>query len=320
MPLDPALQAMFDRAAALRPDAPPLSSLPPETARAGFRASVVAGLGEGYQPLALAAVEDARIAGVPTRTYRPSSERPLPVVAFAHAGGFVIGDLETHDEICRFLADALPAIVVAVDYRLAPEHPYPAAHDDYDAVVRWLGEHAGEIGGDPARLAVVGDSAGGALAAAIALRSRVDGGPRLAAVAIAYPLVDSTAEVGRRPGGSYQRHGQGPGLTADTMDWFFDAYLPERDQRAVADASPLNADLAGLPPTVVAVSGNDPLHDEGVEFARRLGEAGVPVTTLDFDTMAHGFLWHTRISPAANAAREEFADALRMLLAEQPAA
>lgn len=314
MSLDPALKAMFDRAAAARPDAPPLSAVPPEAARAGFRASVVAGLGEDYVPIELAEVRDSLIAGVPTRVYRPAAPGALPIVAFAHAGGFVIGDLESHDEICRFLADALPAVVVAVDYRLAPENPYPAAADDYCAVVGWLGRHAGDLGADPARLAVVGDSAGGTLAAAAALRASAADGPPIAALAIAYPLTDSSMTIGRRPGGSYERHGDGPGLTAATMDWFLDSYLPDRSQRALPDASPALAELGGLPPAVVATSGNDPLHDEGAEFARRLLAAGVPTTHLEFDTLAHGFLWHTRVSPAAEQARTRFVDALRPLL------
>lgn len=315
MPLDPALRAMLERGAAARTT--PLSELPIEDARAGFRAGIVAGLGPDYVPVELAEVVDRTIESVPVRIYRPAADGPLPVVAFAHAGGYVIGDLDTHDEVCRHLADSLPAVVVAVHYRLAPEHPYPAATDDFCAVVRWLGANAGELGGDPDRLALVGDSAGGNLVAAAALRARADGGPALVAQALAYPLTDSTTEIGRREGGSYLRNGVGLGLTAATMDWFLDCYLPDREQRTWPDASPVAADLAGLPPAVVATAEFDPLRDEGDEYARRLATAGVPVTHLPFDGLVHGFLWQVRVSPAAAKARDAFVDALRTLLAEE---
>ena len=315
MPLDPQLSAMFERAAAA--PAVPLSELPPAVARAGFRASVLALLGADYQAVPLAEVRDQTIDGsVPVRVYRPRSEATgLPVVAFAHAGGWVLGDLETHDEICRHLSRSLPAVVVAVDYRLAPEHPYPAAVDDYWTAVRWLAEHAAELGGDAGRLVVMGDSAGGNLAAAAALRARDAGGPDIAVQALAYPTVDATLRFGAEPGGSYTTRGEGYGLTVATMKWFVDCYLPDPATRSAPDASPLLVDdLSGLPPAIVATAEYDPLHSEGVHYARRLAQAGVTVTHLDNDGLVHGFLWQTRVSRAADRAREAFVDAVREAL------
>src|ERR1700761_5028297 len=164
MPLDPQLRLMLEQAAARAAAAGNTGpgTLPPPVLRAGYRTAITAGLGEDYVPLPLAEVRDTTLAGVPVRIYRPEDDgEPLAAVTFAHAGGWVLGDLETHDEVCRYLAETLPAVVVAVDYRLAPEHVYPAGHDDYWAVTGWLAGHAAELGADPARLVVAGDSAGG---------------------------------------------------------------------------------------------------------------------------------------------------------------
>jgi acetyl esterase len=315
MPLDLQIRAMLERAAA----APtiPLSQLPPAVVRDGFLASILASLGEGYEPIPLAEVRDHTIDGsVPVRIYRPQTEAEgMPVVAFAHAGGWVLGDLETHDEVCRHLSRSLPAVVVAVDYRLAPEHPYPAAIDDYWTAVCWLAEHAAELGGDADRLAVIGDSAGGNLAAAAALRAREAGGPHIALQALAYPTVDATLECGAQPGGSYTTCGEGYGLTLSTMQWFVDCYLPDPAARTVPDASPLLVDdLSGLPPAIVATAEYDPLRSEGTHYAHRLAQAGVTVIHLDLDGLVHGFLYQTRVSRSADRAREAFVDALHEAL------
>ena len=315
MPLDPQLRLMLEQAAAAGITGP--GQLPPPVVRAGYRTAVTAALGEDYVPAPLAEVRDATVAGVPVRVYRPTvGGPPLPAVVFAHAGGWVLGDLETHDEVCRYLALALPAVVVAVDYRLAPEHVYPAGHDDYWAVTGWLAGNAAELGADPGRLVVAGDSAGGNMALAAALRAREEGGPAIAVQAAAYPATDMTLEHGSAPGRSYQRYAEGFGLTAKTMAWFADTYLPEVSDRA--RVSPLLADdLAGLPPAVIATAEYDVLADEGAAYAARLDAAGVPVRYLAGDGLTHGFLYYPRVSPACAAARGAFAAAITTFLSQQ---
>jgi acetyl esterase len=317
MPLDPQLRVMLEQAAARAAAAGTTGpgQLPPPVIRAGYRTAVTAALGEDYVPVPLAEVRDTTLAGVPVRVYRPagSDGPPLPAVAFAHAGGWVLGDLETHDEVCRFLAEALPAVVVAVDYRLAPEHVYPAAHDDYWAVIGWLAGNAAALGADPGRLVLAGDSAGGNMALAAALRAREEGGPVIAVQAAAYPATDMTLEHGGAPGRSYERYAEGFGLTAKTMAWFADTYLPEVSDRA--RVSPLLADdLAGLPPAVIATAEYDVLADEGAAYAARLDAAGVPVSYLAADGLTHGFLYYPRVSPACAAARDSFAAAIKAFL------
>ncbi len=322
MPVDPQLQVMLDQAAE-RAAAAGLSDgpqrLPPDIVRAGYRAGILAALGDDYVPIPLAEVRDTEVAGVPVRVYRPAAgEEPLPTVAFAHAGGWVLGDLETHDEVCRYLSAVLPAVVVAVDYRLAPEHVYPAAIEDYWAVVCWLGAHAADLGGDQGRLIVVGDSAGGNMALAAALRARDAGGPRLIAQAAAYPATDMTLGYGRAPGRSYEKYAEGYGLTAATMAWFADTYLPEPFHRASPSVSPLlAADLSGLPPAVIATAEYDVLSSEGDRYAERLRRAGVQVTHLDGPGLVHGFLYYPRVSVACATARAAFADAIRRVARQE---
>jgi acetyl esterase len=329
MPLDPDLRAMLERTAAAAPV--PLNELPVDVARSGYKAGALASLGPDYQPIALAQVTDRVVAGsVPVRIYQPDaaatesaasrSQGPRPVVAFAHGGGWVIGDLDTHDDTCRFLSQALSAVVVAVDYRRAPEHPYPAAIDDYWAAVQWTAQNAADLGADPGALALVGDSAGGHLAAAAALRARTAGGPAIAVQAMAYPVTDATMSTATDPHASYVTRSEGFGLSAASMSWFISCYLPAAADRALPDNSPLLVqDLSGLPPAVVATAEFDPLRDEGARYARRLEQAGVPVTWLPGDGLVHGFLRQQRESPAAARARQAFADAIGAVLADQRA-
>ena len=322
MPVDPQLQVMLDQTAAriaAAGQAAGPASLPPELVRAGYRAGILAALGDDYVPVPLAEVRDTEADGVPVRVYRPAEgEVPFPTVAFAHAGGWVLGDLETHDEVCRYLATALPAVVVAVDYRLAPEHVYPAAIEDYWAVLCWLAGHAAELGGDPHRLIVAGDSAGGNMALAAALRARDAGGPRLVAQAAAYPATDLTFGYGSAPGRSHEKYADRYGLTAATMLWFADTYLPVIADRGAPVVSPLLAgDLSGLPPAVIATAEYDVLCSEGARYAERLREAGVPVTYLDGPGLVHGFLYYPRVSPACASARDAFADAIRSVVRQE---
>jgi len=324
MPLDPDLRAMLERTAAAAPT--PMHELPVEVARSGYKAGALAALGPDYQPIALAQVTDRVVAGsVPVRIYQPGapaagSSRPRPVVVFAHGGGWVIGDLDTHDDTCRFLSQALSAVVVAVDYRRAPEDPYPAAINDYWAAVQWTAGQAASLGADPGALALAGDSAGGHLVAAAALRARAAGGPAIAVQAMAYPVTDATMSTATDPHASYVTRSDGFGLSATSMAWFIGCYLPDAADRALPDNAPLLvADLAGLPPAVVATAEFDPLCDEGARYARRLQQAGVPVTWLPGEGLVHGFMRQHRESPAAARARQAFADAIGAVLAAEPA-
>jgi len=307
MSLDPQARALLDHTEAA--GRPSLSQQTPEEARAGFALlSAIAGPPEITVP-----TEDRAVPGpggdIPVRIYRPRSERPLPVVVYFHGGGFVIGDIATHDTVCHRLAAGVPAVVVSVDYRLAPEHPFPAAVEDCDAATRWASAHAAEFGGHPARLAVAGDSAGGNLAAVVARHARDDGGPRVAFQLLVYPVTDLTRSLP-----SHRENGTGYLLDSDTLDWFGAHYLAGADP-GQPDASPLFAeDLTGLPPALVVTAEFDPLRDEGEAYAERLGRAGVAVTTTRYDGMIHGFYGLDAILDAAQRATGETIEALREAL------
>jgi len=304
MPLDPQARTLLDQLEAL--GAPPMSQQTPEEARAGF-AMLAAVAGPAEEPVP---TEDQSVPGpagdIPVRVYRPETDKPLPVVVYFHGGGFVIGDIATHDTTCQRLAAGVPALVVSVDYRLAPEHRFPAAVDDCDAATGWVSAHASEFGGDPSRLAVAGDSAGGNLAAVVARRARDAGGPPIALQLLIYPGTDMTRSLP-----SHTENGTGYLLDSDAMNWFLDNYLGDADPRH-PDASPLFADdLSGLPPALVLTGEFDPLRDEGEAYAERLREAGVPVTTSRYDGMIHGFYGLDTIFDAAKKATDETVRALR---------
>jgi acetyl esterase len=240
-------------------------------------------------------VEDLSIPGpagdVPVRLYHPArsadGDGGRPMVAFFHGGGWVFGGIDTHDGLCRMLANASAAVLASVEYRLAPEHPYPAALDDCVAATRWLHDRAGDLGCDPSRLAVAGDSAGGNLAAAVALRARDEGGPALRFQALLYPVLDPTLSTA-----SYAEHADDPFLSREEMAWYWDQYLgPGGDARSDPLAAPARAmDLSGLPAAVVVTAEYDVLRDEGEAFAERLGASGVATTLLRNQGMIHGFL------------------------------
>ena len=298
MPLHPQYEAMLR---ALPADAPPLVELPVASAREMFRA---------MQPeapeIAVRAVLHADAQGVPVRVYRPTGDGPFPVVMMFHGGGWVIGDLATADCQSRQVCSAVPAVVVSVDYRLAPEHPFPAAPEDCYVATAWAARHGGEFGGDVRRLAVAGDSAGGNLAAVVAQLARDRAGPRIAFQLLVYPVAD-----GRLRSASYKENAEGYMLTAESMRWFWNHYAPTTEQRLHPHASPLlAADLANLPPALVMTAEFDPLRDEGEAYADALAAAGVPARKLRYDGFIHGFFSHTRTIAAT---RPAFADACAAL-------
>ena len=221
------------------------------------------------------------------RLYVPEGHRPPgPLVVYFHGGGHVIGDLDTHDQPCRFLAREIPAQVLAIEYRCGPEHPFPAAVDDALAGFRWACSEAEALGADPERIAVAGDSAGGNLAAVVARLAVRDGGPAPAFQALIYPVTDYSR---KRP--SYALFAQGFFLTSEEMDWYRDQYFASAEERSDPRASPILADdLAGLPPAHVVTAGFDPLRDEGEDYAARLRDAGVPVTMRRERDLVHGFI------------------------------
>lgn len=309
MAVAPTIQPFLDALA--QAPVPPIEEQPLDQVRADAIRFIEAGAGEKQQ---VADVADRVIPGpagdIPVRVYRPSAETELPVVAYLHGGGWVIMGIETHDWICRRLANAAGAVVVSVEYRLAPEHPFPAPLDDCMAVTRWLAEHADELGADATRLAIAGDSAGGNLAAAVTLASRADDGPHLLAEVLVYPATDAACATP-----SFVQNADGYLLTASSMRWFWDQYLGPDGHSDDGYASVLrHPDLAGLPPTLVITAEHDPLRDEGEAFAEHLGEAGVDVTLHRYDGMVHGFLGMDALTPEADDAMTEIGEFLRRRL------
>lgn len=234
---------------------------------------------------------------VPVRLYRPR-DGVLPAIVYFHGGGWVIGDVDTHDGLCRQLSYDAQAVVVSVDYRRAPEHPFPAAVDDCAAAASWVLSNAAQLEIEPSRVSVAGDSAGANLAAVTSQRLLADG-RRIASQALAYPVTDSDLDTG-----SYRRCGEGFGLTAADMRWYFDQYAPPGVDRSHPELSPLrSADLSGLPPTYIATCELDPLRDEGLAYAERLRAAAVRVVADDRMGMVHGYLCLRAITPAADELR-----------------
>lgn len=263
----------------------------------------------------VARVEDRTTpGGVPIRLYWPEADGPpRPLLVFSHGGGWVLGNVETIDHSCRTLANASGCVVASVDYRLSPEHRFPAAVDDAFEAYRWLRAEAGAIGVDPGRVAVGGDSAGGNLALVSCLKARDLGEPMPAFQLLIYPVVDASCSSA-----SYAECASGFGLTADAMRYYWRQYLERPEDGEHPHASPLRADLSGLPPAFVLSAEYDPLRDEVEELARRLRSGGVPITLRRFDGQIHGFLHLGHIIPDGRRALDEAADALRNALAPPP--
>jgi acetyl esterase len=238
------------------------------------------------------------------RIYWPAtSSSPKLLVVFAHGGGFVFCDLDSHDELCRAMANGIGAVVVSVDYRLAPESPWPAAAEDVCAVADWAARQAKALGVDPVRLIVAGDSAGGNLATVTALMARDRGRTRIAGQLLLYPVI--AADFGTE---SYQRFGTGYYNTAAAMAWYWDQYAPRLADRSHPYASPLQARLTGLPPAVVITAGCDPLCSEGDTYAKALANAAVPTIHRDYEGAIHGFMTMAALGICATARKQAWAD------------
>ena len=310
MGVDPELQPILDLVNATPPPVPDASNV--ADLRAAF-AALCSTFGDG--PTMADEVDDT-VAGsggeVPVRRYRPRSAPagPAGALVYFHGGGFVLGGIETHHQLCRHLADASGTVVVSVGYRLAPEHPFPAAVDDALAATRAAVERGVEWGIDPTRVAVGGDSAGGNLAAVVARRWRDEPDPRLRLQVLLYPVCDLSHDPVRFP--SLAEKARGYLLTSEIMRFFAAAYLPDATLRSHPDASPIRStDLSGLPPAHVVVAGHDPLRDEGLAYARRLTEAGVPVEVIRDDGAVHAYLQMADLSGRALTAVQEVAGAVR---------
>lgn len=311
--LDPDILRVLDVVAGL--NAPKYEDVGAQQARQQFDA--VARLREqrfGVEPVK--ATQDLTVAGpagdIPIRVYWPDADGagPLPVVMFIHGGGWTIGNIASYDAQARSTCNRTGALLVSLDYRLAPEHPYPAALDDAEAVLEWTVANAAELGGDPERIGLWGDSAGGNLAAALTLRARDRGTPPIKAQCLVYPSVDTST-----PHPSHERFAQGYLLTAATSLWFSTNYLPDFALRLEPCASPLLAGThADLPPAVIAVASHDVLRDQGEAYARKLQADGVRVWHRTYPGLVHAFYALGGLSAAAQAAQDEICAQFRALL------
>ena len=309
MPLEPQAQKLVDQLAAL--NLKPVEESTPEEARESIR-SRTAALGP-FEEVAAVAEHRVPVQGgeIAVRCYTPAGTGTRPALVFYHGGGWVIGDLYTHDGICRSLANAAGCVVASVDYRLAPEWKYPVATEDSYAALAWVVANAGRLGIDPRRVAVGGDSAGGNLAAVVSLMARDRRGPAPVQQTLVYPVTNYDLDTP-----SYHENATGFVLTREGMRWFWRHYLAREGQGKEPYASPLLApSLAGLPPALVITAGCDPLRDEGEAYAARLRDAGVPVTLTRYEGMFHGFLRMTRLLDKAKALLDEVAGSLRKAFA-----
>jgi acetyl esterase/lipase len=308
MPLDPLLKAFLDQLEA-QPQ-PKLWEMDPPAAREMFAALMQA---VGPKDVPIGSVSDFTMPGpggdIPARSYTPvaAGSEAQPTLVFFHGGGFVIGSIETHDGLCRMLADFSACRVISVAYRLAPEHRFPAAVDDAFAAVQWIESNAASLGVDANRLAVGGDSAGATLAAAVCQLARDAGGPVLAFQALLFPATQIDATTNSR-----RELAKDVFLDARILTWFFGHYFGPDGNRADPRASPLLAgNLAALPPAYVMLAGYDPLHDEGAAYAEKLRAAGLKVTLDDYPDLTHDFIYLQAVLPQAAAALRKVAGALK---------
>jgi acetyl esterase len=305
MPIDPQAQVLLDQIASL--GGPQIHQASVEEARM----MIAAMAGFAGEPPPIAKVESRTAPGpagdIPLRAFTPDGTAPLPVLVYFHGGGWVIGGLDTHDVPCRELANRAGCVVVSVDYRLAPESRFPAAPEDCYAATRWVADNAASIGGDPGRLAIGGDSAGGNLAAVVALMARDRGGPSIVHQLLIYPVTDVAQDTP-----SYRDNADGYLLSAADMAWFWNHYLATAADGENPYASPLRAEsLRGLPPAHIITAELDPLRDEGEQYAARLKDAGVEVQLSRYDGMIHGFFGLAAVLDKGRQAMDEAASVLR---------
>ena len=306
MPLDPQARMLLDQMNSM--GTPPLHTMSvPEARQLMESMNVLIGAGEEVQHVA-----DRELPGpagpIPARLYRPAGHGPLPLLVYFHGGGWVLGGLASHDNVCRSLANGTGCAVLAIDYRLAPEHRFPAAVDDCYAATVWAAANAAALGCDPKRIAVGGDSAGGNLATVISQIARDRGIPALRFQLLVYPATDAAYDTA-----SYRENATGYFLELEDMHWFYNHYLDSVADGSDPRASPLRArDLGGLPPALVITAEFDPLRDEGEAYAGRLREAGVPVTLHRYDGMIHGFF---SMGPLLDQGKQAVAEAVAALRA-----
>ncbi|MEV0669843.1 alpha/beta hydrolase [Mycobacterium sp. NPDC050441] len=307
MNVDPEIEALLP---VLNADFPAVETMTGTQARAAVRAR----FRPMEPPQPVGAVEERKVAGpagdIPVRIYWPAapSSAPAPMVVFAHGGGFVFCDLDTHDDLCRSLSNGIGAVVVSVDYRLAPESRWPAAAEDVYAALCWVARRADELGGDAAKIVVAGDSAGGNLAAVTALLARDRGGPDIACQALLYPVLAADFDTE-----SYRGFETGFYNTRAAMAWYWDQYVPDAGDRAHPHAAPLHADLRGLPPAVVITAGFDPLRSEGEDYAEALAAQEVPVAHRGYAGAIHGFMTMPALRLAGEAKQQVCTD-IRVVL------
>ena len=297
MSLDPQIAEIIE---ALDAGFPPVHTMTGAEARASIRSRFVA----SSTPEEAGEIRDASVHGpagdIAVRIYRPASmSGPVPTLVYAHGGGFVFCDLDSHDGLCRSLANLIPAVVVSVAYRLAPEDRWPAAAEDLFAVAQWAARNADALGGDGRRIVVGGDSAGGNLAAVAALMARDRGAPSLAAQLLLYPIIAPNFDTE-----SYRMFGKGFYNPRPALQWYWDQYVPSEADREHPYASPLNADLCGLPPAVVVIAGHDPLRDEAIEFGNALEAAEVLTVQCRYEGGIHGFMTMPALALAQQARKQ----------------
>ncbi len=299
MPLNPVVDAMLQQMA--EAGGPALHEMTPVEGRAMYRM-----MNEGASKEDLASVSDESANGVPVRVYRPTLNTKLPCLVYYHGGGWVIGDLETHDSPCRLLARQTGCVVVAVDYRLAPEHPFPVPLDDCFTATQWVVDNAARLDIDAENVAVGGDSAGGNLAACVCIKAREQNGPSIVHQVLVYPVTDAAMDTE-----SYVENADGYMLTRDSMVWFWDNYIGTHNKDNYL-ISPLKAeDLSDLPSATVLTAEFDPLRDEGESYGARLLAAGVATQVKRYDGLVHGFISTVDILDPAKEAVELIASRLK---------
>jgi acetyl esterase len=306
MPLDPQMKVILDKAASA--GFPPFHEMNPAQAREFLRSRPPMGT-----PEPVAHIDDRRIPGpsgeIPIRVYRPDGDGPLPAVVFLHGGGWVVGDLETHDSVCRILTNLAQCVTVSVDYRLAPEHKFPAGPEDCFAATQWVAANAPSVDGDPARVAVAGTSAGATLATVVAMMARDRGGPPLSYQVLWYPATDAAMDTQSHRDFAKDSYYI---LSRADMDWFWEHYRSSDRDAANPYCCPAAAkDLGGLPPALIISAEYDPLRDEAEEYAARLKRAGVSVRCSRYEGVTHGFTGMAPILEKGKLSIAEAAAALR---------